>query len=121
MDQQRSLSQYGSDHFTRMSKHFVDMWSKPLHSVSHAEFNKMFSEHANWFDHAFLIHRKGHAGVEMLRERWLTTNQPFSVAITDIQPNANGTFVQAVAEGVFAEDLYTIKATKKPFTYQLCI
>lgn len=29
--------------------------------------------------------------------------------------------LEGSAEGVFAEDLYTIKATGKPFTYQLCI
>ncbi len=98
-----------------------ESWSAPLSDLSHADFLKIYSEDVDWFDHAFLIHRKGHVGLEMLRERWLTTNQPYTVTVTDIHPTANGTIMEASAEGVFAEDLYTQKATGKPFTYAMCI
>ena len=112
---------YSTEHFLRATEQMSKDWSKPLAELSHADFLKIYSKDVDWFDHAFLIHRKGHVGLEMLRERWLTTNQPYNVTVTDIHPTSNGAILEAFAEGVFARDLYTIKATGKPFTYAMCI
>ena len=112
---------YDSSHFIKATEQAVELWSQPLDELEHKDFLRLYSEDVVWLDHAFLIRRKGHVGLEMLRERWLTANQPYKVTVTDIHPITNGTIFEGFAEGVFANDLYSIKATGKPFTYQLCI
>jgi len=99
----------------------VELWSKPLEELEHSDFLAIYSSNVEWFDHAFLVHRKGHVGVEMLRMRWLTANQPYKVTATRIQSVGTGTMIEGYAEGVFANNLYSLKATGKRFTYQLCI
>ncbi|KAK4500913.1 hypothetical protein PRZ48_009105 [Zasmidium cellare] len=114
-------SSLSTEHVIRITEEVGKTWSKSLNELSHKDFLKYYSEDVDWLDHAFQIHRKGHVGLEMLRERWLTCNQPYKVTITDIHPTKTGSILEGFAEGVFAEDLYTIKATGKAFTYQLCI
>ena len=99
----------------------VELWSKPIKEVSNSEFLSIYEPDIVWWDHAFLVHRKSHEGVEMLRERWLTANQPFVVTVERIHSMGTVVVLQVIAEGVFAEDLYHLKATGKSFTYQLCI
>ncbi|KAF2167583.1 hypothetical protein M409DRAFT_54175 [Zasmidium cellare ATCC 36951] len=114
-------SKFDAEYFVRMTEEVGKSWSKSLQEMSHKDFMKHYSPDVDWLDHAFQIHRKGHVGLEMLRERWLTCNQPYKVTITDIHPTKTGSILEGFAEGVFAEDLYTIKATGKAFTYTLCI
>ncbi|KAK5166049.1 uncharacterized protein LTR77_008310 [Saxophila tyrrhenica] len=116
-----SARSFNQDHFILTAHRMAKEWSTPLSDLSHADFLKIYSKDVDWFDHAFLIHRKGHVGVEMLRERWLTTNQPYSVTVTDVHPTTNGAIMEGFAEGVFAKALYSIQPTGKAFTYALMI
>jgi len=114
-------SKYGPDDFVRIAEKKLEMWSQPLYKLPLSDFLSIYSPAVEWFDHAFMIHRKGHIGIEMLRERWLTANQPYVCTMTAVHPVSTGIVVELVARGTFAKDLYTMKANGKSFAYHACL
>ncbi len=97
------------------------MWSQPLNKLPLSDFLAIYSPNVEWFDHAFMVHRIGHTGIEMLRERWLTANQPYVCTLTALHLTSTGVVVEMIARGTFAKDLYSLKANGKSFAYRACL
>jgi hypothetical protein len=66
---------------TRTIYAFLDLFEKPAASLTPADFQTVFSDSIEWYDHGFMVRRVGVPAVRGLQRDFLYVNQPFHAEI----------------------------------------
>lgn len=78
----------------------------------------MFTEDAEWADHAFCVRAKGHSGVEQHFSIWVGSVPNFTMNLTRCWEVPEGVVAMYDGKGTMTKDLPDLKAQGTPFEFQ---